>query len=92
MALKLHATPRVIDLVAEGFNVAIRGQTGERSDGIARALLRTDLLAVASPAYLDRRGRPASAADLDQHALILGFYGGSSPERTWPLTDGARCR
>ena len=27
-------------------------------------------------------------ADLGQHALILGFYGGSSPERTWPLWDG----
>lgn len=88
--LELDATSRVVDLVAEGFDVAIRGGATAPADHVRRPLYRSDLVAVASPAYLDRVGRPESPEALVDHALILGFDAAHQPERTWPrLPRGA---
>jgi DNA-binding transcriptional LysR family regulator len=86
--VELDASSRTVDLVAEGFDVAIRGRAVAGSNLIVRSLLRADAVAVASPAYLDARGRPSSPGALAGHDLILGADGGGAPERTWPLRDG----
>ena len=55
---------------------------------VARKLLGASLIAVAAPAYLRARGAPRSAAELDQHDLLLGMDAGELPARAWPRLDG----
>jgi DNA-binding transcriptional LysR family regulator len=68
--LALH--DRIVDLMEEGFDVALR--TGELPDLplVARPLQPLRMLLCATPAYLRRHGRPRAPQDLAQHAC-LGF-------------------
>lgn len=61
-------TDRLVDIVEEGFDIAIRfGGTAADSRLVSRVVARDRSLLVASPAYLARRGRPAGPADLSGH-------------------------
>lgn len=60
------------DLVAEGADVAIRLGTLEDSVFGARKLGTLERLLVASPAYLQARGKPKTPADLTSHDCIIG--------------------
>jgi DNA-binding transcriptional LysR family regulator len=60
----LRPDDRVLNLAAEGIDVAIRaGQIGH-GDGIVRKIATLTMLHVATPAYLDTRGRPKKPEDL----------------------------
>lgn len=59
--VEFDATLRVVDLVAERFDVGIRGRQAPQQDLVARALLRSGNIAVAAPSYLDRRGRRSTS-------------------------------
>jgi DNA-binding transcriptional LysR family regulator len=84
--LLIHASNRRVDLLNEGFDLALRVRTrpsGEdglvmRSFGEARELL------VASRDYLDRVGRPQRPEELTGHAT-LGFFP-EADTQTWELT------
>lgn len=58
------------DLMADGYDLAIRFGTPPAGNLIAHKLLETRILTVASPAYLAREGRPAHPADLSRHQCI----------------------
>ncbi|SDP90558.1 DNA-binding transcriptional regulator, LysR family [Rhodoferax sp. OV413] len=75
---------RVVDLVEEGFEAAIRIGALPDSALIARPLAPYRLMICASPDYLARRGTPATPEDLSQHDC-LSF----SPAALvhWRLTD-----
>jgi DNA-binding transcriptional LysR family regulator len=60
------------DLVVDGVDVALRLGSLPDSAVVARKLAEAPRLIVASPAYLERRGRPRSPADLASHAVIIG--------------------
>jgi DNA-binding transcriptional LysR family regulator len=85
--LVLHATNRRVDVLNEGFDVALRVRTtptGEdglvmRSFGEARHLL------VASGAYLDKRGRPERPEQLAQHSTLS--FATETERQTWDLLD-----
>ncbi|MFP5391414.1 MAG: LysR family transcriptional regulator [Gammaproteobacteria bacterium] len=71
--LVLDLTTREVagDLVKDRIDLAIRfGEPGVQSP-VARKLLETRILTVASPAYLARHGRPAHPTGLTDHACIL---------------------
>lgn len=75
---------RFVDIVAEGFDLAIR--VGELADNrlVARRLCEHTRLLCAAPAYLQRHGTPQQPADLGAHNC-LGFSGlRSFPD--WRLT------
>lgn len=75
------------DLVADGFDVALRLGGLPSSSLIARKLADAPRVLVASPNYLERRGWPRIPGDLVAHDLILGP--GSSEPRTWAFArDG----
>lgn len=76
---------RVIDLVDEGFDLAIRigAPGGERV--AARRLGTTQLVICASPGYLAQRGEPRAPADLGSHSALTYAYV-SSPFQ-WRLAD-----
>jgi DNA-binding transcriptional LysR family regulator len=66
------ATDRYVDIVGEGFDLAIRGHTAtlQNSTLVQRALADVPWYLFASPAYLKKMGVPESPADLAQHATI----------------------
>jgi DNA-binding transcriptional LysR family regulator len=68
--LELGAREQLGDLVAEGFDVAVRFGTPPDSSLVARKLLETRMVTVAAPSYLEAHGRPAVPADLRAHACI----------------------
>src|SRR6266850_2738180 len=70
LSLELIAREQLGDLVAEGFDVAVRFGEPPSSSLVARKLLDTRFVAVATPEYLERHGRPKKPADLANHACI----------------------
>jgi len=78
---------RIIDLVAEGFDAAIRIGTLSDSTLVARRLAPMRSLIVASPDYLARHGRPQKPADLVHHEALI--YSGRSVAE-WRLRAGKR--
>jgi DNA-binding transcriptional LysR family regulator len=59
------------ELVAEGFDAAVRFGEPEPSSLIARKLLETRILACAAPAYLARCGTPVHPRDLERHQCLM---------------------
>jgi DNA-binding transcriptional LysR family regulator len=73
VTVDLHLTGRVVDLVAEGFDVALRiAPRLEDSSLIARRAAPIVMQVFASPLYLARRGTPRSEAELQDHDWV-GF-------------------
>lgn len=70
VSLELITREQLGDLVAEGFDVAVRFGIPPTSSLVARKLLETRIVTVASPDYLQRNGRPEKPADLENHACI----------------------
>jgi len=70
VSVDLHITNRNVDLVEEGFDLAIRQGEPQDSRLVARRLEDATLGVFASPAYLKRRGRPKALDDLAQHDCI----------------------
>ncbi len=73
--LELDLNDRQVDLVEEGFDLAVRIGTLADSSLIARRLNRIRMLTVASPAYLTIHGEPTHPLQLEQHAgLVYGLH------------------
>jgi DNA-binding transcriptional LysR family regulator len=70
LSLELIARDQLGDLVGEGFDIAVRFGRPPESSLVARKLLETHTITVASPAYLAVHGRPKVPADLLHHACI----------------------
>lgn len=86
LRVHLDASDRIVNLIDEGFDVAIRFGAMSDSSLIARSVAPNAYVMCAAPAYLDRRGRPAEIDDLLSHECILF---GSPPNSRWTFTDGA---
>ncbi len=71
VTLELIASQGRTDLVAEGFDVALRGGDLPDTGFIARKLMSGDLHLYASKEYLDAHGRPTTAADLADHDTVM---------------------
>jgi DNA-binding transcriptional LysR family regulator len=71
--LELVIQDRLGDMVAGGFDLAVRFGEPAPSSLVVRKLLETRIMTVASPAYLKRRGRPLEPGDLadERHDCIL---------------------
>jgi DNA-binding transcriptional LysR family regulator len=67
----LSVEDRMVDLIAEHIDVAIRVAHMEDSTLVARKLADTARVVVAAPGYLQRCGTPATPADLDQHDCLV---------------------
>ena len=70
IALELAARDQLGDLVGEGFDIAVRFGQPPASSLVARKLLETHTVTVASPAYVKKRGKPATPAELAGHDCI----------------------
>jgi len=71
VSLEVDKSHRVVDLVAEGFDLAIRAGSLPDSSLVAHRLLTSGPVVVAAPSYLERRGTPTAVADLRQHDCVI---------------------
>ncbi len=78
----MSVTDRIVDIVGEGLDVAIRVGQLDDSSLMARKVDEARRLACASPAYLERAGRPNRPEELCDHAcLTFRKHPGSNPWR-----------
>lgn len=75
---------RYVELISEGFDLAVRIGELEDSTLRARKLAETTMCIVGSPAYFARYGRPQKIDDLNQHKLL--HYSTQSSNSVWKLT------
>jgi len=81
--LTVLCTDRYVDLRTEGIDVALRGGDPQHDSLVARKLWRSDVVAVAAAAYVERRGLPSSLDELARYTCILSTVGGQ-PSSRWP--------
>lgn len=89
VAIELNISNRNVDLVAEGYDMAIR--LGELADsGLAAKRLGDEAVClVAAPGYLRRCGTPQSLEDLGRHACLPFILPSSGRQAPWLLrVDG----
>ncbi|WP_051956060.1 LysR family transcriptional regulator [Beijerinckia mobilis] len=72
LSVTIDLTNRVVDLVSEGYDLAIR--TGQLADSrlIGSRIAYRRLYLCAAPTYLDRVGRPQTLADIADHECLIG--------------------
>ncbi|HEY4804673.1 MAG TPA: LysR family transcriptional regulator [Paraburkholderia sp.] len=89
VTVDITLSDRVVELIDEGFDVAIRAApSGLKSSSlIARPLATAHIVLCASPEYLRRHGAPKSVADLARHNFVQ--YAGASAQELAPFAEGA---
>lgn len=87
MRLELDFNDRQVDLMQEGFDLAIRIATLEDSSLVARRLAPIPHRVAASPNYLARAGWPRTAADLAHHDCLV--YSNVRDPDLWTYRDPA---
>jgi DNA-binding transcriptional LysR family regulator len=95
--IHLDLTDRVVDLVEDGYELAIRFGPLAESTLMARRLATAAMGLYASPAYLAARGQPAHPDDLGDHDVLsfvptarLATWTLHGPDGTVELTPSAR--
>lgn len=86
LRLSVHLSDQVVDLVSEGFDLAIRIGAMEDSQLVARRIAANRRVLCASPDYLRRRGQLKVPRDLQDHECLL-LFGSSGRQDVWRLHD-----
>jgi DNA-binding transcriptional LysR family regulator len=81
--LSLSLNDRFVDLIDEGFDVAIRIAQLEDSSLVARRIAPARRVLCAAPSYLQRHGVPNEPSDLRNHRCLV--YG-TAPQQDWKLS------
>lgn len=90
VSFDLDLSDRAVDLVEEGFDLAIRiGAVGHQAL-VSRRIATTQFVCCASPGYLARHPAPVTPADLEQHACLGYTYAAVTSAWTFEARDGSR--
>ncbi|WP_116133029.1 LysR family transcriptional regulator [Tropicimonas sp. IMCC34043] len=84
ITLSVVLSNRFVELVSEGYDMAIRIGELDGNNLRVHRLAETTRRMIASPAYMDRNGRPSRIDDLNEHQLLHGSSNAS--EHVWNLT------
>jgi DNA-binding transcriptional LysR family regulator len=87
--VELVCTDRRVDLVEEGFDLAIRAGALDDSSLVARRLGQFKRVLVAAPGYCKQHGTPRAPADLAKHTCLT-FGGGARPAEWTLFSDGKK--
>jgi DNA-binding transcriptional LysR family regulator len=88
LAVDVSFSDRVVDLIEEGFDLAVRIGTLPDSGSLAARRLGSQRMAIsASPSYLAKHGHPQSVEDLQGHTGIV--YGRAGQTAPWPVRDAS---
>jgi LysR family transcriptional regulator for bpeEF and oprC len=83
--LDIRFNDRVVDMIAERVDVALRVGGTQQSGLVARRVAQINIVTCASPTYLADHGEPQTPDDLVQHRLLaLTPAGGGAPEWNFP--------
>ena len=85
--LELVLDDRLVDLVNEGVDVALRTGTMPNSNMTARRIAEGRSMVVATPTYLQRHGVPTSPDELTSHQAIILTRGGGRDSFTFRKAD-----
>ena len=85
LQVELSLDNRAVDLVAEGFDIGVRGAVPTDSSLVARRIARLPLVLVASPAYLRSQGVPDTPEALATQHRLLGVRFASGEVARWRL-------
>lgn len=86
LVVEIAFTDRPVDLIEEGYDLAVRNGMLPNDPGLmTRTIARQRMTVCASPAYLEKHGRPAALADLSSHQAI--DYADPRHTRTWLFPD-----
>lgn len=88
VTVDLNLNDRVVDLVGDGVDVAIRIASMGDSNLVGVKLADNQRVVVASPAYLKRYGTPLTPADLARHNCLP--ISGEGSQRGWTFVDGGK--
>lgn len=75
---------RYVELISEGFDMAIRMGDLEDSSLRARKLTETQMRMIAAPSYFEKHGRPTRLDDLNSHKLL--HYSNQASGNAWKIT------
>ena len=87
VSLEIDLSDRVVDLVEEGYDLAVRITNLANSQLVSRQLATTRMICCASPAYLAQHGTPAHPDDLAQQEVISYSYFAARDEWTFTAPD-----
>lgn len=85
VSMEVSLSDRTVDLVEDGYDLAVRISRTPHPTFIARKLASTKMVLCASPAYLKRHGTPIHPQDISEHNVISYTYWTSKDE--WEFTD-----
>lgn len=85
LRLRTHLTDQSVDLVSEGYDLAIRIGALEDSSLVARRIASNRRVVCASPDYLARHGEPRTPQELAGHDCLL-LFGRDGPHDLWRFT------
>ena len=83
--VEIEGTDRIVDLIDEGFDLAVRFGPMPESTLIARRLCGLHLVLCASPEYLAKRGTPTTVDELDEHDHVL--FTPTSRNQAWTASS-----
>lgn len=83
--LDIDFNDRIVDMIEEGVDVAIRSGDLPDSRLMSRTLRPFQMLLCAAPSYLERHGVPESPRALDSHAALRFRFPNSGKLQDWPL-------
>lgn len=86
LAMEIELTSRRVDIVKEGFDLAIRASLAVEPHLIVRRLGTSAVTLTAAPAYLARRGHPAVPDDLQHHDIV--HHSGLKAGALWVMRKG----
>nr|WP_227697657.1 LysR family transcriptional regulator [Psychrobacter cibarius] len=84
VSVELQITNRLVDLIEEGFDLALRTAVLEDSSLIARRLIDSQWIICATPAYLEQHGAPQTPEQLQNHECLVYKFDNTA-NSTWPL-------
>jgi len=90
--VRLAASDRLVDLVGEGIDCAVRVGPLADSNLIARRIGDMEQVNVASPAYLARHGTPQTLADLAKHLAVSFFSSRAGRDLAWEYVERGETR
>jgi DNA-binding transcriptional LysR family regulator len=86
--IDLTLSDRVVDLVEEGFDMAIRIATLASSTLISKRIGTTRVVLCASPGYLEKKGVPCHPSELERHDIIAYSYWSTGVEWSFNGPEG----
>jgi DNA-binding transcriptional LysR family regulator len=88
LSIELSMSDRLFDFVKERFDVVIRADIIPGANLVARKLMPIRWVVLATDAYLDRHGIPATPADLERHNCIY-YRSAITPGDVWTFRKGS---